>query len=138
MIADDLFVDASAWIALADDTDNKHREATTAYLAMLRTYHRLVTTNLVVSEVYIALRNKIGHRAAIGFLEASKSSPRIECVFSTSELESRAERILRRYADQDFSYVDAVSFALMQTRQIKDAFTFDKHFAIMGFNCLPQ
>ncbi len=138
MISGDLFVDASAWIAIADDTDNRHREAIAAYPTMLRTYRRLATTNLVVAEVYVALRNNIGHRAAIEFLEASKTSTRIEYVFSTAVLETQAQRILRRYADQDFSFVDAVSFALMQERKIREAFTFDHHFKVFGFTCLPD
>jgi predicted nucleic acid-binding protein len=83
------------------------------------------------------LRNELGHRAAIAFLDSVHSSPRIERIVSTQFLEDQAEAILRRYDDQDFSYTDAVSFALMKARGLKEAFTFDQHFSTMGFRCVP-
>ena len=43
------------------------------------------------------------------------------------------EEILRKYSDQDFSYTDAVSFAIMRRQRIRKAFCFDKHFATAGF-----
>jgi len=52
-------------------------------------------------------------------------------------LESRAEDILASYAEQDFSYTDAVSFAVMQARGIQQAFTFDRRFAAVGFGMIP-
>jgi len=48
-------------------------------------------------------------------------------------MEAQAVVILRRYKDQDFSYVDAVSFAVMQQREISEAFAFDHHFTTAGF-----
>ena len=52
-------------------------------------------------------------------------------------LENRARQILRQYTAQDFSYVDAVSFALMQEVEITEAFAFDRHFNTAGFVCVP-
>jgi uncharacterized protein len=55
-------------------------------------------------------------------------------VRSTRELEDAAERDwLARYQDQDFSLADAVSFAVMRERRIKDVLSLDRHFAIAGF-----
>jgi predicted nucleic acid-binding protein len=48
-----------------------------------------------------------------------------------------AERILRQYADQDFSYADAISFSLMHHRGLTDAFAFDQHFVTAGFVRVP-
>ena len=136
-MARELFVDTGAWVALADQDDKYHERAAREYPDLLKHYRRLVITNLVVAEVYIILRKALGHAAAITFLESIRSSPRIEKVQSTEELEVGAEDILRRYSDQDFSYTDAVSFALMRQRGIDTAFAFDKHFLIAGFSMLP-
>jgi len=46
-------------------------------------------------------------------------------------------QILSKYSDQDFSYTDAVSFAIMKRQKIIKAFSFDKHFVIAGFINLP-
>jgi hypothetical protein len=71
--------------------------------------------------------------AAMRFLQSLQASPRLEQVLSDWALERDAEAILRRYTDQDFSYVDAVSFAVMRAQNITDVFGFDGHFRIMGF-----
>jgi len=136
-MAREIFVDASAWIALANVKDFFHEAAKAIYPRLLREYRRLVTTNLVVAEVYVVLRKGLGHGAAISFLENLRQSPRILKVCSTPELERQAEKLLRQYADQDFSYADAVSFAFMRERGISEAFAFDHHFTTMGFVMLP-
>ena len=133
----ELFVDAGAWIALADADDQYHQLAAQAYPELLRHYRRLVTTNLAVAKAYVVIRQALGHTAVMAFLDGLNASPRIEKVYSDSTLEIEAERILRQYADQDFSYVDAVSFALMHHRGLTDAFAFDQHFATAGFVCVP-
>jgi predicted nucleic acid-binding protein len=136
-LSTELFVDAGAWIALADADDQYHQLAAQAYPELLRRYRRLVTTNLAIAEAYIVIRRALGHRAAMAFLDGLGASPRIEKVYSGPGLEVEAKRILRQYADQDFSYVDAVSFALMHHRDLIDAFAFDQHFTTADFVCVP-
>ena len=41
---------------------------------------------------------------------------------------------LARYDDQGFSFADAVSFAVMTERGIRDALTLDHHFVVAGFH----
>ena len=83
------------------------------------------------------LRRGLGHRAAVSFLESLRQSPRLLKICSTPELEREAEKLLQQYADQDFSYTDAVSFALMRQRGLGEAFAFDQHFATAGSVMLP-
>lgn len=134
----DIFVDTGAWLALTDRQDNLHAAAKSAFVALLQESRRLVTTNLVIAETYTLLRRRIGHTTAMQFLTSTRTSPRVEIVFSVPRLESEAARILRQYADQQFSYVDAVSFALMRERAMEQAFAFDHHFLICGFVTLPS
>ena len=42
-----------------------------------------------------------------------------------------------KYKDQDFSYADAVSFAVMRERDIDRVFAFDHRFLIAGFTLIP-
>jgi hypothetical protein len=53
-------------------------------------------------------------------------------------LEDKAEKILRKYDDQDFSLTDALSFAVMDEYGIKKAFSFGRHFLIAGFTIIPR
>ncbi|MDE3074159.1 MAG: type II toxin-antitoxin system VapC family toxin [Chloroflexota bacterium] len=137
-VAGELFVDAGGWIALADEDDRHHTAAAGAYPDFLERYVRLITTTLVVAEAYIVLRLGLGHGAAVRFLDLLEASPRIHRVDVDATLERRAEEILRRFRDQPFSYTDAVSFAVMESRAIGEAFAFDCHFATAGFVRLPQ
>jgi len=132
----DLFIDTSAWYALADSFDQYHEQAGKLFPRALQEYGRLVTTNLVVAETYILIRRELGHEAAITFLEKIAASPKLTRMYSDSVLEAEAEAILRRFNDQDFSFTDAVSFAFMKQNNIATAFAFDSHFLTAGFTLI--
>lgn len=134
---EDLFIDSSAWIALADKDDLHHKEAASSYPSFFKNYKTLVTSNLVIAETYIVLLKELGHKAAIEFLERIKASPRILKICSNENIETEAEGILVKYTDQDFSYADTVSFVIMKRQKIRKAFCFDKHFLTAGFTNIP-
>ena len=50
--------------------------------------------------------------------------------------EERAKQILFQYTDKNFSFADAISFAVMERLTIRLAFTFDRDFAQYGFTVL--
>ncbi|HOP46451.1 MAG TPA: PIN domain-containing protein [Desulfobacteraceae bacterium] len=131
-----LFVDTGAWFALADTSDKYHDHAINIFPDLLRN-NRLLTTNHVIAETYILIRRNLGHEAAITFLNNIAASPRVSKIYSDSLLEKSAEDILRQYKDQDFSYTDAVSFAVMNQQGITQAFSFDHHFLTAGFTLIP-
>ena len=133
----ELFVDTGAWLAIIDPRDKYHQVAVTFYQEALAHYPRLLLTNLVVAETYINVLRNAGHHKASSFLDIVEQSSSVHCIWSSQELEAQARHILRRYDDQDFSYTDAVSFALMQQRELTEAFAFDHHFAVVGFVQLP-
>lgn len=128
-----VFVDTGAWLALADASDDLHDAARAIYPSVLQPGVQLFTTNLVVAETYNLIRRRMGFQASMRFLWSLRASPRLERFYSNAELESAAETLLQRFADQDFSLVDAVSFACMQVEGIVEAFAFDKHFTTAGF-----
>ena len=133
----EVFVDTSAWIAVSDGGDKYHPAARVAYQRLISDRCIFLTTNLVVAEAYIIIRRTGGHAQAIRLLRSLRGSPRLQRVWSDASLESQAEAILERHTDQDFSFTDAVSFAVMQERGIEEAFTFDRHFATLGFRMIP-
>ena len=134
---EDVFVDSSAWIALADKDDSHHKEAASSYPSIFKNHKNLITSNLVIAETYIVLLKELRHEAAIQFLERIKTSPRILKICSNENIETEAEGILMKYIDQDFSYADAVSFVIMKRQKIRKAFCFDKHFVTAGFINIP-
>ncbi len=138
MLTESIFVDTSAWVALADSDDAHHDKAREIYPELLKRYKTLFTTNLVIAETYILLLKALGHGKALEFLEIINASPRIAKLYSTNDIENEAMTILRKYHDHNFSYTDAVSFAAMKRHETKKAFTFDNHFTVMKFTKIPE
>lgn len=134
---ENIFIDTGAWVALADRDDDCHRRAVSVYPSLLKSCRTLVTSNLVVAESYVLVLHALGHTAAMSFLEKIHASPRILKIYSNEEIESDAKDILMKYTDQDFSYTDAVSFAIMRMQRIEKVFCFDKHFLTAGFVRIP-
>ncbi len=132
-----IFVDASAWIAVVWNGDQHHAAAAAEYRRLVSASIPLVTTNLVVAEAHALIRRDGGHARAMRFLESLRTTTRVERIYSDADLELRAERLLAQFADQAFSFADAVSFAVMRERNMTEAFAFDRHFLAAGFVALP-
>ena len=132
-----LLVDSGAWYALADRSDRHHRQAIEFYRQIFKEFQQLITTNLIIAETYTLIRRALGHAPGVSFLNNLSASPRVMMVFSDQEIEKNAQEIIRRNKDQDFSYTDAVSFALMRQKNITQAFTFDQYFKSAGFDVRP-
>jgi predicted nucleic acid-binding protein len=126
-----IFVDTSYWVALRNRRDARHEEARN----LARTHQRtlLVTTNHVRGETWTHLRRRVGHRAAVSFLDSVDRSPRLRVVLVSPELEDDADRWLRRRDEREYSFVDATSFAMMRSLRITQALAFDGDFAAAGF-----
>jgi predicted nucleic acid-binding protein len=132
-----MFVDTGALLALADSRDNYHTEANETAIQLEKQGAIWITTNLIVAESYTLILRRGGYSAAIRFLEFIRNSGNILLIYSTLESEVLAETILRKYKDQEFSFVDAVSFAIMHEQNISTAFGFDSHFLVAGFQLTP-
>ncbi|MDQ2809195.1 MAG: PIN domain-containing protein [Chloroflexota bacterium] len=132
-MATEIFIGTGAWIALADRKDPFHATATEFYPNLLKQWPNWITTNLVIAEAYSLIRRRIGHLMAITFLDNIQNIVQLHLIYSDPTIEAQAEAILCQYADQDFSYVDAVRFAVMRQRGISEAVAFDHHFTTAGF-----
>ena len=70
----EVFVDATAWIAIADASEGRHMDAVRIYTDFLRQRTHLVTLDLMIAEAQIWLRRRISHPAAMTFLERINES----------------------------------------------------------------
>jgi len=117
-MATPVFVDTGAHYALADANDPDHEEAMRLLQQISRQRYALVTSNFVISEVYTLLLRRLGWERAIYYVEELRAGA-TQVLGISAEDESRAWEILRQYQDQDFSYVDATSFAMMERLDIE-------------------
>ena len=136
-MAAELFVDTSAWYALALPKDSAHARLARVLRERVSQGVRIVTTNLIVAETHALLLRRVGRGTAETFARVVRASPNL-VVTSTPELEAAAlDEWIGRFEDQDFSLIDAVSFAVMAERGIREALTQDRHFATAGFVVVP-
>ena len=127
-----VFVDTSIWYAAADDGDASNETA-----RGLLTEHagRLVTSDLVLAELWNLVNARIGHGIANRVVAAVVGGvARVECT-TGADLEA-AEAVAAVFDDQSFSLTDRTSWALMERLAITDALALDADFRIYRYG--PQ
>ena len=129
-----LFVDTSAWLALNDRSDQFHALAVEKLARIRAGRISLVTSDYVLDESVTIIRLRASHAAAVIFGQSILGSSVIDLIPVGSDDRLAAWEIFKKYADQDFSFTDCTSFALMRKLRLKTAFTFDGHFSLIGFN----
>jgi len=125
------FVDTSAFYALADSDDQYHQRAKDVY-EPLKHQAQLITTDYILLECWYLMNNHLGRQEALQFWDGLTSGV-VEIVDLDLLVRKKAREIIENYSDQNFSLVDATSFALMEQGGIGRAFTFDYHFQIYRF-----
>lgn len=136
-MASELFVDTSGWFVLVSPGEKAHSAAAAALRDAIKHNHRIVTTNLIVAETHALLMRRLGREVALVFVREVGREPNV-VVESTGDLEERARRDwLERFGDRDFSFTDAVSFAVMSERRIRSVLALDHHFVVAGFEVVP-
>jgi predicted nucleic acid-binding protein len=130
------YVDASGWIALVNERDSLHNQATQIYQNRLEQRHRLLTSSVVLLEMGNWLSPVPLRRLAIDLLDRIERSALIEVVHLTPELHARGWDLYRRRSDKDWGVIDCISFVIMLEHQITEALTGDHHFQQAGFTIL--
>jgi predicted nucleic acid-binding protein len=129
-----VFVDTSAFYADIDRGDARHGAAGETFQDLMSRRALLFCSNLVVAETHALIMRRLGASLARRWLRALDAN----VLFEDEADDVAAHTIIARYADKDFSYADAVSFALMERLGIPAAFTFDAHFRQYGFDTIPE
>lgn len=131
-----VFFDTSAYVALTDTSDQFHADAVRLAEKIIAGRLPRVTTNYVLAEAYTRIRRKLGHAAVVRFGDSIRRDAiagHLEIVYADAALNEAAWEIFRKYADQDFSYVDCTSFAWLRQNKDVEVFAFDEHFDWIGF-----
>lgn len=132
-VPDRVFVDSGGWIALFSARDTRHAEAEELFRTAVSRRVRLVTTNLVIAETHRALLFRAGPAASLSALDRIEASPLVALTFVGAAEHAAALQWLRRLGDQDISYTDAASFAVMTAGRCRTVLGFDRDFVIAGF-----
>ncbi len=96
-----------------------------------------MTTDLVVAETQLLLARRIGPASAHDFTRRILARPE-RIVWNDGPTTTEALAWLDRFSDRPLSLTDAVSFAVMDRRGIREAFSFDRDFEDAGFAMMPD
>lgn len=123
-----LFVDTSAFYALADRDDRHHSRAR----EVLGDQEALLTTDHVLVESWRLMRDSGGYASAERFWAGIRGGMANVEVVLPADMDT-AWRIGELFSDQDFSIVDRTSFAVMERLGIDRVATFDNDFSIYRY-----
>lgn len=129
-----VFVDTSGLFALLVASDANHSKAKRAFRGLEATQATLVTSSYVLVESYALLLHRIGLEAVRAVRE--DFAPLLDVVWVDAELHEGGMDLLLERGSRRVSLVDAVSFLLMKSRHIDEAFTYDRHFEREGFTII--
>jgi predicted nucleic acid-binding protein len=118
---------------VASASDGRHAEAERLLGDAVTRGIGLVTTNLILAEVHRLALARMGIRPAATMLDRIEVSRLVSLVHATAEHHRSARGWLAKLSDQRISYVDAMSFAVMEATRCQAVMTFDRHFEVAGF-----
>ncbi len=135
-----IFVDTSAWDAIADGGDPNH-DVALLFRDEIAGQCQLVVTNYILDELYTLLLMNVGHQRAVDFkgkLDVLVEEGVLEVIWVSEDIATEAWAVFERFnVDKQWSFTDCVSYVVMKQRGITEVFAFDDDFAQMGFVYQP-
>lgn len=123
-----VFVDASAWIAVWHPKDKHHKKAAKIYERLIVEQIPLIVTNWTAYEALSWVKERDGH-AKMMRLRAVLENPRlVKWVPVYEVIEREALRIFYTYTDKLWGVVDCASLVVIANTGCRHAFGFDRHF----------
>lgn len=127
------FVDSGAWIALALSRDPLHEQAREQWNVLRGAGAKLHTSVPVVIETFTFLERNANRDVALTWKESIYKPATVRILACELRDLEQAWEYFRRTDLRKLSAVDATSFAIMKRARLRLAYTFDHHFAVVGF-----
>jgi uncharacterized protein len=133
-----IFVDTSAWFALADSRDRDHSRSVDLHRRVVRgEFGKQVTSNYVMTEALTMIRRRLGLPQALRFAGAVREGTQVGVFWIESVHHQEAIEMMAAHPDKDWSLTDCSSFVIMRSLGVRDVFAFDRDFAQAGFTLHP-
>jgi predicted nucleic acid-binding protein len=136
-----IFVDTSAWDALADKKDKDHKNALRFRDKIVGKY-RLLTSDYILDELYTLLLMNVGFLPTVKYkekLDTLIAEHVLDVIWIDHDFAKRGWDVFEQYnSDKLWSFTDCTSFVVMKEFGITEVFAFDHHFEQMGFILLPS
>ena len=126
-----IFLDTSAIIAMVDQRDEFHERAIKTAEDLSSDGSQLWTHNYLIVEASAVMQRKLVIGNSLTLLTRAEDIAKIHWV--TPDVHERAVHLLGRRNRRNLSFVDCVSFVLMEQLDSTAAFTYDSDFETEGF-----
>ena len=127
-----IFIDTGPFLARRLSRDPYSKEAITGWERLEKSNQRIATSNFILEELSTLLARRAGCAFSVHALREIYNSPRLTILRPDLQDEISALGIMEKIGDPDISFTDCLSFSLMHRCHIRQAFTFDRHFAKAG------
>ena len=121
-----LFGDTSFIYVLADADDHDHTLAVAILDEVIRQRRPIVVTTCIIADTHALVLRHLGYLASAQWLRNAFDGFFI--IRPTEADEQKACDIIFTYTDKDFSFTDAISFAVMERLNITVALSLDEPF----------
>ena len=128
-----VFVDSGAWIALAASRDPLHGRAREQWDELRSAGTKLHTSVPVLIETFTFLDRNANRDVALAWKQSLYRLGSVKILACELRDLEQSWDYFKRTDLHKLSAVDATSFAIMRRFRIRCAFTFDHHFAVVGF-----
>lgn len=129
-----VLVDTSALVAFLDADDPRHASVVATFTELAA--DDLVTHGYVVAESIAVIRRRLGVEGVIALLD--DLLPLVEILPVEPTLHAAAQARYRASLPSGKSFVDQVSFGVMEREAIETAFALDADFVAAGVAIVPR
>src|SRR5438552_2231522 len=124
-----IFIDSGPFLARYLMQDQYHKKAVAGFSKLARAKTKCFTSNFVLDELFTLVGRRANYEFACAKARLIYNSQQLEILRPNEGTELRAIDLMEKYADQEVSFTDCVSFALIKEHKLKQVFSFDRHFS---------
>jgi predicted nucleic acid-binding protein len=133
-----IFIDTGAFLGRYIARDQYHAVAVGCWEDLRDGGSHCFTSNYVLDETFTLLGRRAGYTFAAARARKILASQNLTILRPVHEDEVHAVEFFEKFADQEVSFTDCVSFVLMRKKRLKRVFCFDEHFRRVGFEVWPS
>lgn len=130
-----IFVDTSVLLPLLDADDRDHEDVVAAVEQIVASGDSLVTSSYTLVEAGALVRRRLGVRPFRNLGEVASRA--MDVIWVDEDVHDRAWAAASTGRRKGPSFVDQVSFVIMQDLGLDTALAIDRHFERAGFTTIP-
>lgn len=134
-----VLVDSDAFVAMSKHDDSSFLKSQRIINDLKLKHAKLFTSNYVFSETITVISQKIGHDAALSYINIMKSPHNpfgIRWIDET--IENMALQIFAKQTSKNTSFIDCTNMAIMKHDNLDAIFSFDEIYRKNGFKLVSS